>query len=181
MKVLITSVLLLLLYGVNGQATQVDIVDFYHWTASDGNDYEMVVVTPDFWENEETPATIRVRYSRGGSYSVVEFYSVLSFEYDEDSNLIIYLLADSEAEFIQGAGSYSPDNFVLKFDTAGALLYGYQADNNELDKPDDEIIYADLYLTEYGDSDNLRATIRKFYSSSDPMYRELMDYTTQFD
>lgn len=182
MKIL-SSILLLALFTVcNAQATKVDIVDFYKWTGSDGNLYEVMIITEDFGDREEIPSTLRVRYSRGnGNYNIVEYYSYLYYEFDEDSNMLIYLMADSEASFIQGAGSYSPDNFVMKFDPDGYLLSGLQADNNELKKPEDETVYADLGLIDYGDSENLRSLIRNFYDASDPLYRELMVYAAQYD
>lgn len=182
MKVFSSIILLALWSLCYGQAEKVDIVDFYQWTAADGNKYEVMIITEDFVEDGETPATIRVKYPRGnGSYNIVEFYSSLYYEFDEDSNMLIYLMANSEASFIQGVGSYSPDNFVMKFDSAGYLLSGLQADNNELEKPDDETVYADLSLINYGDSENLRSLIRGFYNSSDPLYRDLMTYTAQYD
>ncbi len=182
MKLFFSFTFLILLILCNGQATKVDIVDFYSWTASDKNKYEVMIVSEDFSDKEETPATIRVRYPRGnGNYNIVEFYSSLYYEFDEDSNMIIYLMAESEASFIQGVGTYSPDNFVLSFDAKGYLISGLQADNNELDKPEGQTVYADVYLVEYGDASNMRALIKNFYNSSDPMYRDLMNYTAQYD
>lgn len=182
MKILLSLFLLTSFTICSAQAKSVDIVDFYSWTASDGKKYEVMIVTENFSDKVETPATIRVRYDRGtGNYNVVEYYSSLMYEYDEDSNLLIYLMADSEASFIKGAGSYSPDNFVMSFDSNGYLITGLQADNNELDKADGETVYADLYLIEYGDADNMRTLIKNFYTSSDPLYRDLMAYAAQYD
>jgi hypothetical protein len=181
MKVL-SSILLITLFSIcSAQATKVDIVDFYKWNGASGNKYEVMIVTEDFRDEGATPATLRVRYPRGnGSYNIVEFYSDLYYEFDEDSNMLIYLMAVGEASYIQGAGTYSPDNFVMKFDAAGYLLSGLQADNNELEKPEDQTEYADLSLIEYGDSENLKSLIRNFYNSSDPLYRELMAYADKF-
>lgn len=166
----------------NAQATKVGIVDFYSWKASDGNKYEVMFVTEDFSDTGETPATIRVKYPRGnGSFNIVEFYSTMYHEYDEDSNLIIYLMADTEASFIQGVGTYSPDNFVLSYDPEGMLISGLQADNNELDKEEDETVYADMEATPYGDGANMRTLIKNFYTKSDALYTDLMNYTATFE
>lgn len=141
-----------------------------------------MIVTEEFSESGETPATIRVKYARSnGSFNIVEFYSTMYHEYDEDSNLIIYLMADSEASFIQGAGTYSPDNFVLSYDESGYLISGLQADNNELDKAEEETVYADMEAIEYGDGANMRILIKNFYIKADPLYTDLMNYTATFD
>lgn len=182
MKILFSILFLTFITICSAQAKKVDIVDFYSWKASDGNKYEVMIVTEDFSETGETPATIRVRYSRSnGSQNIVEFYSTMYHEYDEDSNLIIYLMADTEASFIQGAGTYSPDNFVLSYDIDGMLISGLQADNNELDKAEDDTVYADMEAIEYGDGANMRTLIKNFYSKSDALYTDLMNYTATFD
>lgn len=181
MKLFFSITFLTFLTFCNAQATKVDIVDFYYWTAADGQKYEVMIVTEDFSTQETTPATIRVKYPRGNDYNIVEYYSSLSYDIDEDSNMLIYLMAESEASFIKGVGSYSPDNFVMSFDVDGNLISGLQADNTELDKADGETVYADVYLTEYGDADNMRSLIKGFYDSSDTLYRDLMNYTAQFD
>lgn len=182
MKLLFSFLLLTILSICNGQAQKVDIVDFYSWKASDGKNYEVMIVTEDFYDTGETPATIRVRYQKDSqSYNVVEFYSTMYHEYDEDSNFIIYLMADSEASFIQGVGSYSPDNFVMSYDVDGNLISGLQADNNELDKGEGETVYADMEAVDYGDGANMRTLIKKFYSKSDALYTDLINYTATFD
>lgn len=182
MKIFLSFAFLTLLTICNAQAAKVGIVDFYSWKSADGNKYEAIIVTEDFSDTGETPATIRVKYPRSnGSYNIVEYYSTMYHEYDEDSNFIIYLMADSEASFIQGAGSYSPDNFVMSYDIDGNLITGLQADNNELDKPEGQTVYAEMEATPYGDGANMRTLIKNFYTKTDTLYTDLMNYTATFD
>lgn len=182
MKFFFTIIFLTFVTICSAQAKKVDIVDFYSWTAQDGKIYEAMIVTEEFSESGETPATIRVKYPKdNGNYNIVEFHSSLYSEYDEESNLIIYLMADTEASFIQGAGIYSPDNFVMSFDAEGYLISGLQTDNTELDKPEGETIYTDLVAMEYGTGSEMRTLIKSFYSKSDALYIDLMNYTATFD
>lgn len=182
MKILFSFFFLTYLTLCSAQATKVDIVDFYSWTAQDGNKYEAMIVTNPFSESGETPATIRVKYPKSnGSFNIVEFYSTMYHEYDEDNNLIIYLMSDTEASFIQGVGTYSPDSFVMSFDENGYLISGLQTDNTELDKPEDESIYTDLVAMEYGTGSEMRTLIKTFYNKEDALYTDLMNYTATFD
>src|SRR5690606_657221 len=127
------------------QQINVDIVDFYKWTAQDGTNYEMIIVSEDFDDTGYANGVIRVRYSMNGVYKVVQFKCLLMGEIDEDGYWMVTVVAnDDNFEFIQGQGSYSPDNFVLSFDQEGYFVAGSQADNNELAKPEgEELIMAD--------------------------------------
>ncbi len=160
------------------QQINVDIVDFYKWTSQEGINYEVMIVTEDFDDTGYADGMIRVRYSMNGAYKVVQYKCLLTGEIDEDGYWLVTIMAnDDNFEFIQGEGGYSPDNFVLYFDQDGFFIFGSQADNNELNKPEgEELVVADIEAVEYGTKDEMKTLIKKFYSNNDPLYDDLLMY-----
>jgi len=165
----------------SAQVSKIDIVDFYNWTSSTGNDYEVVFVAEPFEDNYSS-GIARVRYQIDGMYKVVEYNITLESGVDEDGYVSVFIFSvDDEFRFIQGGGSYSPDNFILYFDEEGYFVFGSQADNNELNKDEDDMKLADVGAVEYATKDEAKTIIKKFFSSNDPLYDELMMYVGGLD
>ena len=185
MKTLLSLALFLSFALFQAQMKQVGIVDFYNWTANDGLHYQFIVASEKQADlNVEKPAVVRVRYSSDGgvSYKIVEFNATLRFMTDKKStdNLVAYLNAGETARMIQGAATgYIPDNFIMYYSKSGNFIKGYQADHTEMAKS--EVEYAKVFLTPSDSADHMRNLIRLFYTSTDPLYRDLMTYTSQFD
>jgi hypothetical protein len=178
---LIFSLFLFGIFSISyAQVSEIGIVDFYKWTSN--NDYEVIFVTDDFYDSTAS-GVARVRYQVNGVYKVVEYNIYLESSVDEDGYVEIDVFAlDDNYKLIQGDGTYSPDNFILYFDTNGYFLMGSQADNNQLYKEDeDDIVLADVEIIEYATKEETRTLIKKFYSSSDPLYDQLMMYVGSLD
>jgi len=160
------------------QQIDVDIVDFYKWTSQEGSNYEVMIVSENFDDDGYADGMARVRYSINGAYRVVQFKCTLIGEIDEDGYWTVTIMSnDDNHEFIQGEGSYSPDNFMLSFDENGYFVVGTQADNNELYKDEgEEIITADVDIVEYTTKTEMKTLIKKFYSTNDPLYDSLLMY-----
>ncbi|MBW8362283.1 MAG: hypothetical protein K0M56_08880 [Kaistella sp.] len=183
MKTLLSLVLFLFLTPFQAQLKNIEIVDFYHWTANDGIYYEFMVAAEQSAATKN-PAVIRVRYSTDGgvSYKIVSFDATLRWERDktDEDIMIAYFDAAATAKILKGTGGYTPDNFILYYDVSNeSFVRGYQADHTEMAKSD--VDYAKVFPTNYSNSDDLRNLIRLFYTSSDPLYRDLMTYTAKFD
>ena len=184
MKSLLSLILLLCFSQFQSQLKKVDIADFYNWTADDRTHYQFILLAEEVTKmRTESPALVRVRYSTDGgvSYKIAEFDAKFSFDEDKKTagNLLASLNAGKTARIIQGDGSYTPDNFTLYYDKAGNYLQGYQADHTEMAKS--KVEYAKVYATPNTSADQMRSLIRLFYKSSEPLYRDLMTFTSQFD
>ena len=179
---LVLSILFAGIFSIaSTQVRKIDVVDFYAWTSSTGTDYEVVFVAEPFDENYSS-GIARVRYQIDGVYKVVEFECTLESATDEDGYLTVFIFANDENyRFIQGEGSYSPDNFILYFDEDGYYIFGSQADNNELFKDQDDMVLAEVEAVDYGTKDEAKTIIKKFFSSNDPLYDELMMYVGGLD
>ncbi|TXF79377.1 hypothetical protein [Chryseobacterium sp.] len=184
MKTFLSIVLFLFLTPFQAQLKNIEIVDFYHWTANDGIYYEFMVAAEQRTGATTNPAVIRVKYSTDGGVStkIASFDATLRWEHDKtDTDIMIaYIDAAETAKIIQGTGGYTPDNFILYYNISNeSFVRGYQADHTELAKSSVE--YAKVFPTNYSTSDDLRSLIRIFYTSSDPLYRDLMTYAAKFD
>lgn len=185
MKTFLCFVLFLSFTLFHSQLKQVELVDFYNWTANDGHYYQFIVAADKQTElNVEKPALVRVRYSSDGgvSYKIVEFDSTLRYMTDKNNteNLVAYLNAGETVRVIQGAAdSYIPDNFIIYYSKTGHFIKGFQADHDEM--ANSEVEYAKVFLTSSDSADHMRDLIRLFYKPTDPLYRELMLYAAQYD
>jgi len=160
------------------QQINVDIVDFYKWTSQEGTNYQVMIVSENFDDTGYADGVARVRYAIDGAYKVVQFKCLLGGEIDEDGYWTVTIMAyDDNYEFIQGEGSYSPDNFMLSYDQDGFFVAGTQADNNELYKPEgEELVAADVDIIDYGTKEDMKTLIKMFYSTNDPLYDSLLMY-----
>ena len=184
MKKILTATLLVFFSILNAQLKKVEIVDFYHWNADDGIHYELMLITENLKKiDQKVPAVIRVKYSLNGGVStkLVEYKATALIEIDSKNfeELIFYIDAEKTAKILQGENGYTPDNFVLHYNINGDYIMGYQADHSAM--AESEVSYAKVFKTNYNNSDELRSLIKLYYTSSDPLYRDLMTYAAQFD
>lgn len=162
------------------QISDVAYVDFYKWTgSSDGINYTAMIVSEDFLTVSDPVSVVRVKYTVDGITKIAEFNASLTYE-TFDEFVDVYYMGDESASFIKGSGGYTPDNFMVTYDYEGAYLEGYQADHDELAKGDDAVV-ADLTSIFVADADHFRELIKEFYTSSDELYRPLMQYAANFD
>ncbi|MBA5246882.1 hypothetical protein H1R16_08585 [Marnyiella aurantia] len=184
MKTIVTTFFILLFSLLQSQVKKVDIVDFYNWTSNSGIKYQFILVSENLSKFDmPISAVIRVRYSTDGNitYKTAEFGAnvVMNRDRRSEGELSVHINAAETASMVQGASGYSPDNFILYYDTEGNYLRGYQADYNELAKSD--VGYAKVFHISAPTGDQMRGLIRLFYRSSDPLYRDLMTLAARYD
>ncbi|MBA5629306.1 hypothetical protein [Moheibacter lacus] len=177
MKTTLSLIFTLFFFVAQAQLEKVEMIDFYKWSNQDVH-YNTVVVSENFIEAGEGLATVRVKYNLDGLTKMVEFDALASFE-SYDQYFELYFMGGDDAAFITGSGSYTPDNFLLTYDWDGNYLSGVTADHNALEQ--ENVEFSDLDQIMVRDANHLRELIKEFYSSNDPIYRDLMVYASQFD
>lgn len=166
----------------NAQLKNVDVVDFYNWTASNGTHYDFMLISEKFEGlNQEIPALVRVKYSLdgGATTNIAEYDAVITLDYNsKDDDLVLNLIAGKTARIIKGKNGYSPDNFILYYSAKGDYLKGFQADENEMAK--DNVTYSKVFKTDFKIED-LRTLIKLYFKPGDRLYPDLMKYAAKYD
>lgn len=200
MKNIIIAIAFFFLSFVNAQDKQIYSLEFYSWVgANDNISYEMASIifdsnldTEDYYCNsKEYNALIRVKYSEKGIEKIFDYNAYVTILYLDNQTEIqnkkgnfYSMIIDgyAPAKLIKGSGSYNPDNFVVTGIVTGNkphVISAHQLDDAEFLQQN--IKYAPIKSDYIKTADEGRTKIKKFFSSTDELYRSLMLFMANFD
>ncbi|HBD27133.1 hypothetical protein [Flavobacterium sp.] len=200
MKNIIIAIAFFFLSYTNAQDKKIYALEFYSWVgANDNISYEMASIIFDsnldsndyYCNNKEYNALIRVKYSEKGVEKIFDYNAYVNILYldnqteIQNKNGAFYtMIIDgyAPAKLIKGNGSYNPDNFVVSgivTKNTPRILNAYHLDDAEFLQQN--IKNASVKPEYINTTDEGRAKIKKFFSSTDEMYRLLMLYIANFD
>ena len=200
MKNIIIAISLFFLSYTNAQEKKIFSLEFYSWVgANDNISYEVASIVFEsnidsqdiYCNNKEYNAQIRVKYSEKGVEKIFDYNTYVNILFLENQTELynkkgafftITIDGYAPAKLIKGNGSYNPDNFIVTGVVTGNvphIISAHQLDDAEFLQQN--INYASLKSDYIKTSDEGRAKIKKFFSSTDELYRSLMLFIANYD
>lgn len=203
MKNIIIALAFFFLSFTNAQDKKIYSLEFYSWVGVNDNiTYEMASIIfesnldsqdlySDSYGNKEYDGLIRVKYSQKGEEKIFDYNTYVNILYLENQTELynkkgafftITIDGYAPAKLIKGNGSYNPDNFIVTGVVTGNvphIISAHQLDDAEFLQQN--INYASLKSDYIKTSDEGRAKIKKFFSTTDELYRSLMLFMANYD
>lgn len=184
----------------NAQEKKIFSLEFYSWVgANDKISYEVASIVFEsnidsqdiYCNNKEYNAQIRVKYSEKGVEKIFDYNAYVNILYldnqteiqNKNGNFYTMIIDGyAPARLIKGTGNYNPDNFIVSGIVSGTspqIINAYHLDDAEFLQQN--IKYAPVVSNIINTTDEGRTKIKKFFSTTDELYRPLMLFMAKFD